>query len=171
MYEIYKNVFYSDTLYKILGELKRSDFAWYYRNAQLFKKEEDTPPYFGHDFYEDNMPNSGFYESVITPFYEPLQCKSLINARANLVINQGKHVYSAWHRDRHYRCKTAIWYANSCNGYTELKDDDESIVKINCEENQLLIFDSYHQHRAVSQTDTKNRIVINFNFFNGEEYV
>jgi hypothetical protein len=68
-----------------------------------------------------------------------------------------------WHVDRPFQCKTAILYLNNCNGYTLLKTNP--ITKIESIENRMLLFDSKIQHKAISQTDSKRRIVINFNYF------
>ena len=54
-----------------------------------------------------------------------------------------------------------IFYLNTNNGYTEFENGE--IVK--CEENTLVTFDSQIKHRAVSQTDTKQRVVVNINYF------
>ena len=37
-------------------------------------------------------------------------------------------------------------------------------IKIKCEENKMLIFNSKFEHCAVSQTDESKRVVINFNY-------
>jgi hypothetical protein len=57
--------------------------------------------------------------------------------------------------------KTAIFYINTNNGYTEFNDG----TKVDSVENRMLIFPSKLSHRAVAQTDEDQRIVINFNYF------
>ena len=57
-------------------------------------------------------------------------------------------------------CKTSIFYLNSNNGYTQFERGDKIISK----ENRVVVFDSNLKHCAVDCTDTKYRIVINFNY-------
>ena len=57
-------------------------------------------------------------------------------------------------------CKTAIFYLNTNNGYT-LFDKGDKIPSL---ENRVVEFDSNLKHCAVDHTDTKYRIVINFNY-------
>ena len=56
---------------------------------------------------------------------------------------------------------TAIYYVNSNNGYTEFEDG----TKVDSVRNRLVTFPSSMKHRGVSQTDTRTRMVINFNWF------
>ena len=57
---------------------------------------------------------------------------------------------------------TAIYYVNTNNGYTLFKDGN---FKVDSVANRLVIFDSSKLHKAVSCTDEKTRVVINFNYF------
>ena len=58
---------------------------------------------------------------------------------------------------------TAIFYVNTNNGFTLLKTK-EGEVKSKSEENKLILFNSQTLHQSVRQTDTNQRITINFNF-------
>ena len=80
--------------------------------------------------------------------------------RANLLFKTKKHMQSDFHLDKTFFCKTAIFYINTNNGYTLLKDN----TKIKVEENKLLIIDTKTYHAAVTATDTDRRVVINFNY-------
>ena len=104
--------------------------------------------------------------SIIFPIIEKcinlLNVKALISIRCNLTLNYEKQYKCSWHKDQEYDCKTAILYLNTCNGYTEFKDKSK---KIKSEENKIVIFDTKNTHRLVNQTDSKRRIVINFNYF------
>ena len=59
---------------------------------------------------------------------------------------------------------TGIYYVNTCNGYTEFEDG----TIVNSVENRFVSFPGTTLHRGVSQTDTKARIVINFNYWTNE---
>ena len=56
--------------------------------------------------------------------------------------------------------KTAVYYVNTNNGYTEFK----SGVKVNSIANRMVIFDSKYEHAGVTSTDTNRRVVLNINF-------
>jgi hypothetical protein len=64
--------------------------------------------------------------------------------------------------DKHFECKTAIYYVNTNNGYTLI--DSKKRIKVGCEANKILIFNSNIEHAMVSQTDTSRRVVINLNY-------
>ena len=87
--------------------------------------------------------------------------------KANLQVAQKDVVYGGFHHDLSNKgiCDEnlfiAIYYVNTNNGYTEFEDG----TKINSVADRLVIFKNNIKHRGVSQTDTKERIVINFNFY------
>ena len=56
---------------------------------------------------------------------------------------------------------TAIYYVNTCDGFTEFEDG----TKTEAVANRLVKFPSNLKHRGVSQTDTRFKCVINFNYF------
>ena len=60
--------------------------------------------------------------------------------------------------------QTAIYYINTCNGYTEFEDG----TKVESVANRLALFSGKLSHRGVRQTDTKSRCVINFNWFRAD---
>ena len=90
---------------------------------------------------------------------EDMKGMDLLRVRANLYLRQPKHVFSEPHRDHFIDHKVAIYYVNTNDGYTLL---DEKI-KIPSIKNSVLVFDG-GQHRAVSQTDEKVRVIINISY-------
>lgn len=138
------------------------DFPWFYREAEV-KKETDSE-YFTHTFYyAPNNLQSQWYE-LIVPILDQIKRTHLIWARANLLINKSSHIRSALHRDiDSSKSITAIFYVNSNNGFTLLKTD-KGDIKSSSEENKLIIFNSQILHQSVRQTDTNQRITLNFNF-------
>ena len=119
--------------------------------------------FFHHCFYNLHMPLSTFYDDYIIPILKKLNAVAICEVRANLLLKSEKAYQSNFHVDRTFKCNTAIFYMNTCNGYTLLHEDKK--IKINSEENKMLIFDSQLKHAVVSQTDVDRRIVINFNYF------
>ena len=57
--------------------------------------------------------------------------------------------------------KTGIFYVNTNNGKTIFKNGKE----VESIKNRMVIFPSNIEHAGTSNTDTENRIVINFNWF------
>jgi len=142
--------------------LTSKDFPWFYREAEV-DKEIDSE-YFTHTFYyaPDNL-QSKWYELII-PILDKIKGSYLIWARANLLINKSTPLRSALHCDiDSEESTTAIFYANTNNGFTLLKTK-EGEVKSKSEENKLILFNSQTLHQSVRQTDTNQRITINFNF-------
>ena len=87
--------------------------------------------------------------------------------KANLQVAQKDVIYGGFHYDLTEKgivdknLFIAIYYVNSNNGYTEFEDG----TKIDSIADRLVIFKNDIKHRGVSQTNTKQRIVINFNFY------
>jgi len=160
--KIIHNCLSPNDLKPLQDTLTSKDFPWFYREAEV-KKETDSE-YFTHSFYHTpNTLRSKWYE-LIVPILEKIKGTSLIWARANLLINKSNPIRSALHRDiGSSKGTTAIFYVNSNNGFTLLKTD-KGDVKSSSEENKLIIFNSQTLHQSVRQTDTNQRITLNFNF-------
>ena len=82
-----------------------------------------------------------------------------------MYTNQGENIYHGVHTDFPYLEKytTAVYNFTTCNGGTVLYIDDKEVV-IPSEENTLLVFDGVIEHKGFTQTDTKNRVLINYDF-------
>jgi len=139
--------------------LMSDEVGWYWKEHMT--KNDNF--FFNHCFYNNDKPRSHVFEKFIIPLLIKLECKALIEARANLMLKKNICYQSNFHIDRKFNCKTAIFYINTNNGYTLL--DKNKKIKIKCVENRMLIFNSKILHAAFSQTDVERRIVINFNYF------
>ena len=120
----------------------------------------------------------------LNPFMEKLGVESIFRIKANLEGWKPKPYYSTFHvdngvpedtclartannvfEDRLIKNMTrGIYYVNTCNGYTEFEDG----TIVNSVANRFVSFPGNTLHRGVSQTDTKARIVINFNYWTNE---
>ena len=69
------------------------------------------------------------------------------------------HHNSGYHYD-YDDMTTAIYYINTCNGWTEFEEGG----KVKSVANRVIVFDSNLIHGGVSCTDEKTRILINFNY-------
>ena len=117
-------------------------------------------------------------------FMEKLGIESILRIKANLEGWKPKPYYSTFHVDNGVpedtclartannvfedrlvsNMTTGIYYLNTCNGYTEFEDG----TIVNSVANRFVSFPGNTLHRGVSQTDTKARIVINFNYWTNE---
>mgnify|MGYP001587616216 CR=1 FL=1 len=130
-------------------------FPWYY----LKKQTNQGSSFLCHLFCKDNKPNSDFI-SLIDPIVDKLKPKKILNIRANLCLK--RPTKCNWHWDDYtddLSHKTAIYYVNTNNGFTEFKNK-----KVKSKKNRIVIFDANQKHRVVYQTDTDARMVINFNY-------
>lgn len=147
---------------EIKSKITSPYFPWYFQPNMTKGNYEWERPYFSHKIYDEFLPNSNCFD-IFKPLLNKLEVKSLIRLTVNLNINFDEQYYSSWHTDQQFPCKVAILYINTNNGFTEIKNDKE-ILKIDCEENKIIMFDNHCKHRSVSQTDDKRRIVINLNY-------
>ena len=154
-----KNFLDNDFFLKFKNVLFSKYMPWYYRSSMT----NSDRFYFHHIFYANYLMNSTLYEEFIVPILYKLDANGINEVRANLLIKDKEQYRSEFHTDRTYKCKTAILYMNTCNGFTEI--DKLKKIKVECEQNKILLFDSNLEHSAVSQTDEEKRIVINFNYF------
>ena len=157
-YKIIKNFLEISFFKQIQNFLFSEECPWYYKKNMT----TDDSYFFNFCFYNYSTPQTPMFDSMMRPVVNLLECNMLSEIRANLVLKKEKKYCSNFHVDRSFPCKTAILYMNTCNGYTLL--DEKEKIKILCEENKLLIFDTNIKHAMVSQTDTERRIVINFNY-------
>jgi hypothetical protein len=134
------------------------DFPWYFREHM----NREDGHYFRHILYGNHTPMSKGFDDIARPILKKLNCISPITIKANMIIAKEVPFQSEFHIDKHFECKTAIFYINTCNGYTLI--DKKKKIKVACEANKILIFNSNIQHALVSQTDTPRRIVINLNY-------
>ena len=142
--------------------MNSTNFPWYYSDSSV---DGDNVSYFSHLFIAFGKSNSDF-TYLVEPFYSLMKPSKLLHIRANLTVSKTKVFKTPFHKDHHKqdpKHRTAIYYLNNNNGYTEFKDE-----KIKCVENKLIIFNSETKHKAVAQTDTDTRIVINFNYFDAD---
>ena len=73
---------------------------------------------------------------------------------------------SNWYIDNTKDYLVAIYYVNSNNGYTELKDKG----LIESKANRLILFSGDIEYRDIEHTDTNFRISLDVKYLNGKEY-
>jgi hypothetical protein len=143
----------------------KNNVPWYYRDSQTTDSVDDINDigYFTLNFFNDMCNDFNDFNYFLYKIYKKLECKALIQSRANFILKQKEIKKLYFHTDYPFKCKTAILYMNSNNGATIL--DENKQIKINSVENRMLVFDSQIRHSALIQSDTKKRITLNINYF------
>jgi hypothetical protein len=99
---------------------------------------------------------------LLEPILLKLNPSAILRIKANLTPRADKIIQHGFHVDiSHFKGKTAIYYINTTNGYTVF----ENGTKIESVENRMVIFDSTIKHTGTTCTDSRNRCVINFNYY------
>ena len=70
------------------------------------------------------------------------------------------HICDNFFSDPYQHTKTAVFYINTNNGWTEFKKGG----KVKSVANRIVIFDSKLEHSGVTCTDENKRVVMNFNY-------
>tara|TARA_R100000278_G_C5399626_1_gene139091 strand:- start:51 stop:536 length:486 start_codon:yes stop_codon:yes gene_type:complete len=156
-----KENFLSEKEYIDIYSLLTSDyFPWYFNGYKSSPVEKKLFNYqFTHSFYNNDKVNSDYF-NALQPILTKLNYLSLIRIKANLNPISNKLIEYEPHKDKLYKCKVAIYYVNTNNGYTMIKDE-----KIKSKKNRMVLFDSTLEHYGTNSTDCNNRMVINFNYF------
>ena len=167
-----------ETFKNIKKEMLQSSgyFDWYYQDTVTSDQKINEGEFqFTHMFFLAGP--RGFAGSTIKdmhanfskknyPLIEPIINKinpfSVVKVKANLLIKTEEIKKYDFHVDFVKEdLTTAIFYMNTCNGYTLFEDG----TKVNSVENRLLEFDSKLKHTGTTCTDKNIRVVINFNYF------
>ena len=157
-------------IYKTIYE---DDFEWYFTDKILTTPYKNLPGryQFCHNFLSDREGISSYHYPILNPILSKLGTYKLFRIKANLTLATHEHEPSGYHVDGFDKnhgypdnTLTAIYYINTCNGYTEFEDG----TIVNSVANRFVSFPGNTLHRGVSQTDTKARIVINFNYWTNE---
>jgi hypothetical protein len=158
-YEIIDNFLPIEEFIKIKNLMLSSEFPWYYNNSVSHENIQDSF-YFTHNFFNNHRINSHQFD-LLFPIINKLNIKSIIRAKGNFypktleIEEHGKHV------DFKYKHNGFLFYINTNNGFTRLKDG----TKIESIENRGLLFDASIEHNSSTCTDQNGRININFNYF------
>ena len=148
----------------ILGDL----FPWYF-NERIVKESDEhyqfTNQFFYYEDDKDRYHASSLF-SILEPSIELLgltkSSGKLYRIKANLNPRTVFHRKGGWHIDfvNDPPFKTAVYYVNTNNGWTEFKNGG----RVKSVANRMVIFDSNLEHQGVTCTDEKRRVVINFNY-------
>ena len=178
-YVIIDNFLSSENSKLIKNSLCAEDFEWNFKSGitkdvddpinihndrlDIFQKQlrgyEKDDYYFNHFFFNNTPFFMSQRISLMHPILRQLKIDFLYRIKANFYTRTEKNVEHDWHVDFEEEHFSAIYYVNTNNGKTLLKD----IGEIESIENRMLIFKGNSLHASTSATDTY-RININFNF-------
>ena len=169
--EVFDNFISDEDHKKICDKMLTQGFMWEYSKHKVFKGQEHgfRDHMLVHMFHAYNGHTSPDIE-LVNPILYNINALSVHRIKANLELYSGDTQHkSNFHLDWSHPitkkgCRTmtiGIYYVNTNNGYTEFEDGSrvESVA------NRFIRFAGDLKHRGVNQTDTKERIVINFNYF------
>ncbi len=166
--EIYDNLLSENDCDVIRNTLISQNFPWSYgeRVAPIENNMcDDLDDYqFIHNFYWDHKPQSDQYDLMYPLIQKIPRLSSLVRIKANLNPRNSKVFTHGFHIDMTFKCTTGIYYINTNNGYTEFEDG----TKIESIRNRFISFPSDMKHTGSTCSDKKMRLLINFNYFQGE---
>jgi hypothetical protein len=155
---------------EILSLLSGREFPWFWSDDIVGYDDEITDNskwQLQHYFYGNFEPRSPHYNLIANYMLSKLpKVTSVIRIKANLNPYTGKQNFkSMFHTDQPFLkhkevIKSALYYLNTNNGYTLFKDG----TKIESVANRIIIFPEHLKHTGVESTNTKQRLVINFNY-------
>jgi hypothetical protein len=157
---------------------------WFWvRGTSDIKRDFDDNAHWDHSFahtaYEFGEPTSFLgikCEEILKQACSKLdlKLKYILRIRLGLITKTPEPVEHGGHLDFKKPHMTALYYLTTCNGPTIFYNEkwQEGVThstltearRVPAEQNKLLVFDGTTYHSSISQTDTKQRIAINFNF-------
>lgn len=157
----------------IEGHLMGQDILWNWNENIVAEEQRECEKKYDqqmtHLFYMNPTFLSPDYRCLEPLFYK-LNASAMIRVKANLTFCTEKNILTGWHTDvieswgKEHKTKTAIYYVNSTNGYTMIRDDDGVETKVEGNKNRLVIFPSHFKHAGVTCTSPRKRVVVNINY-------
>ena len=134
------------------------EFEWFYCEGAV--RENDGLFHMAHMFYQPEVGSNSEHLLMWSNFMNQVGAKECTRIKANLTFKTPTIELTEYHID-YEDIKTAIFYINTNNGYTEF----ESGVRVSSVANRVCIFDSNLKHRGTTHTEPDpRRIVVNFNY-------
>ena len=166
LYDNFMNNDYFEYISKIIIDNK--DFPWY-SNKIVSENDMIIDDKINHQFcnvfFNEEKLNECY--ELFTPLFDHLGVKKLIKAKLNLnlytkdVVEHGYHVDMPWNSSYSKSGITALYYLNTCDGYTAFEDGQ----KIQSVQNRLIKFPGNLKHTGTSTSNKKCRYVLNINYF------
>ena len=159
MIEIIDNFLGEEEFKSIQSFMMGGEFRWFYAEGRTYG--DDGVYQMIHMFYQPEVGSNSEHLPMWNNFMNKLEAKKCIRIKANLTLKTPTIEIAPFHYDGYDNIKTAVFYINTNDGYTEF----ESGVKVRSVANRVCIFDSNLQHCGTTHTEGGNqRIVVNFNY-------
>lgn len=161
-YEVIDNFLTEEEHREIYDVMLKPHFPWYYDDSVNHEHVDGSllDFQFVHTFYRDGIPQSDAFP-LLTPLLNKIELRALLRVKANLNPVTAEPYEGGWHVDFPFECKTAVYYVNTNNGYTEFQETGERVQSV---ANRFVLFDSDMTHTGVTSTDAKARVLLNINF-------
>ena len=141
--------------------MESREFPWYFNRSKIFIGDDKGQHV--HVFFKHGQRNSEYLD-MWNIFMMKIEATKCYRIKANMNLKSSSQIAddTDWHiDDQGDALKTAVFYINTNDGYTEL----ESGVRVGSVANRACIFDSTLKHRGVGHTSPDHhRIVVNFNY-------
>tara|TARA_B100001013_G_scaffold340656_1_gene264153 strand:+ start:1211 stop:1711 length:501 start_codon:yes stop_codon:yes gene_type:complete len=163
MIKVYKNFLTKKEMNQIHSKMTSHYFPWYLN--EVLEGEEFNNDYnsqFTHAFYLDDTINSDQF-NLVQPIIKKLKAFTILRIKANLLFKTHTIYEHGMHVDLENlgtKITTGIFYVTNNNGYTKF----ENGTIVNSEQNKFVEFDSSLKHTGSTCTNSRYRIVINFNY-------
>ena len=158
MIEIIDNFLPEEEFKSIQSFMMGGEFRWFYCKGRT--TNDDGSFHMSHIFFQPDVGPNSEHLDMWNTFMNKVEAKKCERIKANLTFKTPTIECGEYHSD-YPDMKTATFYINTNNGYTEF----ENGVRVNSVANRICIFDSNLQHRGTTHTQGGNqRIVVNFNY-------
>ena len=168
MIEVIDNFLDMESYGNMQRALTDEKFPWTFNNCITNSTETDSVGQFVHLLYKPNFGIDSQWFKFFIPALGNKLCgnrtRFLLSAKMNLNPRQGRNIRLG---DYHTDCnipggshKTAIYYYNTNNGYTEFETGE----KVESVANRVVVFDGNTKHVGHACTDQQVRILININY-------
>ena len=158
MIKIIDNFLPEEEFKSIQSLMMSNGFNWFYSKGRV--TNDDGSFNMVHMFFQPEVGSNSEHLNMWNTFMNKVEAKKCERIKANLAFKTPTHELTLYHTD-YNDMKTAIFYINTNNGYTEF----ESGVRVSSVANRVCIFDSNLTHRGITHTEGDHqRIVVNFNY-------
>ena len=158
MIQIIDNFLPEEEFKSIQSFMMGGEFRWFYGDGRAYN--DDGKYLMIHMFFQPEVGSNSEHINMWNTFMQQVGAKKCYRIKANLTFKTSTIEPAPFHYD-YKDMKTAIFYINTNNGYTEF----ESGVRVESVANRVCIFDSNLEHRGTTHSEGGNqRITVNFNY-------
>ena len=158
MIQIIDNFLPEEEFASIQSFIMGGEFKWFYVDGRT--TSDDGLYIMVHIFFQPDVGPNSEHLDMWNTFMNKLEAKKCERIKANLTFKTSTIEPAFFHYDFE-DMKTAVFYINTNNGYTEF----ESGVRVKSVANRVCIFDSNLKHRGTTHSEGGHqRVVVNFNY-------